>query len=205
MGKSNLKLASSPPRSPEREALAGAIAARDAAVRDLDAAANGQQSLWSATGWARERVETATAAIEEAKAVDIETLRAARAALQDAKDALSVAVSAENAGPQRIREAGYHRDRCNTNVDAAVRAVILTEPAVGKLIAEYTDARQRFEHLIPAMRVLSRVVEKTAQTEQLLAWNRWVNFDTGASDKSSIGAWAMALTTDADALIELPR
>jgi chromosome segregation ATPase len=161
MGKSNLKLATGDPsvRMPEREALAAAIAKRNAVNRELG-------NIEAALVRARNAVDAATIAVaEKAKALEAAkeanadylaraalgrsgdaqppSVQEARTVLQDVQDKLDAARSTvalfENNRQVTVGEVSYAERDVDRAVEAVVKASTEIRALVGRLKTSYAE------------------------------------------------------------------
>jgi hypothetical protein len=137
--------ATSPPRSPEREALAAAQLRHSATVDRLAAIQAARKRTDNARRDAKEAIAKATAGVEQAK-IDAAsalvggvpaaiTVKAARAALTDCEDALE-ASEAGSALVGHEKEATDELEYARTALDDRLRDVVQTEANVAQLLAE---------------------------------------------------------------------
>jgi hypothetical protein len=150
--KPNLRLATEPPeRTPARAELAAAQKRHADAVRQLAANKTAQELTEQTRRDARDAIETATAAVEQAKvnagqhltAVAMgnagpapTSVKAARAALADVEDALEAAQAAGVALVEQEKDAEHELEYARTALDDRLRDVVRSEAPVGKLLAE---------------------------------------------------------------------
>jgi hypothetical protein len=165
MPKPNLKAVATPPpappRTPERDALARAIERHATAQRARDAIGTAEHAAFRMVGDAGRAVEAATAAVEVAKRNAAEyattalleqspapavtqTTRAARVALAEAEDGLAAALAAQAALPAKREAASTELFSARRALDACLRDVVRSSPAVARVIAEYNAARASF-------------------------------------------------------------
>jgi hypothetical protein len=138
--------ATSPPRTPERESLAEAIALHDAAVDRLAAVQAARERTEQARIDAKDAIAKATAGVEQAKldaasalvggAPAAITVKGARAALQDAEDALEASIEAGSVLVASEKEAADELGYARTALDDRLRAVVSAEANVAQLFAE---------------------------------------------------------------------
>ena len=171
MRKSNLQIVTDGDgvRSPEREALAEAIARHNELTRRLTAIDAASTTAWTAHKAATAAVAAATAGVEKAKsdagrhltAVALGeageapvTVKAARLAVQDAQDALDAAQSAREALAGQRKEIENLLVVSRLRLDTSVAAVIAADPATHALIGRFkeqlrdlTDMRRALEFI----------------------------------------------------------
>jgi hypothetical protein len=152
-----------PPRTSERAALAAAIERHDAAQRQLAANKSAQEQTIDTRIEARRAVEKSAAMIEEAKVNAATflantimgtageaplTVKAARAAAQDAEDALEAALSAGAALAEQEKSAEREMRRAADNIDERIRDVVRVEtgPAVPSLLKDAEMAQSDLIH-----------------------------------------------------------
>jgi hypothetical protein len=160
-------------RSPERSALAAAIANRDAAttrLAQLRSAVERLPYVWRS----EDAVDAARAAIEEARKTDARAMTdaaiagttsppsavpAARAALQVAEDALAARVATGETLTADIAELTSGEHGRDGAIDRAIQAVLLAEsaPAVASLVASLESLHREMTDKHLALRALARV------------------------------------------------
>lgn len=164
--KPSLKLIETPTspaeRSPERAALAAAIARRDETVAAIAALENALAEAYSKGGAADERVEAAKLAVRAAdrnrsaalvaqalgqipdasaeKAAAVAALAAAEADLKDARE-LTEALR------EAVKETKSQMSFRDLTVSDAVKAVFVADPAVGAVLADFESVKVRFKQL----------------------------------------------------------
>ena len=146
MSRPNLKLAGEPPRSPEREALAEAIARHDAAVDRLAAVQAAREQATQAQYDAKDAIRAAATAVEQSKvdaalvltgaAPGALSVKDARTKLQDCEDAIEAAISAGGTLVASEKEAAAEVEYANTALEKSVAAVVRAEAPVAKMLAE---------------------------------------------------------------------
>jgi hypothetical protein len=152
MSRPNLKLAGERSGgSPEREALAAAHLRHSAAVDRLAAIQAARERTDRGRRDAKEAIVKATAGVEQAKidaasalvggAPAAITVKGARAALQDAEDALEAAIEAGSTLVASEKEAAAEVAYSTTALDEKLGAVVQTEVDVGQLLAEARAAQ----------------------------------------------------------------
>jgi hypothetical protein len=147
MGKPNLKIAGEPPpRTPQREALAAAQLRHSAAVDRLAAIQAARERTAQTQRGARDAIKAATAGVEQAK-LDAasalaggtpggQSVKEARAALQDAEDALEASVEASGTLVASEKEAGDELQYARMALDEKLRDVVRSEANVAQLLKE---------------------------------------------------------------------
>lgn len=155
MARPNLKavdnVSTQPQRSPEREALHRALAARDDAQRRVTAIRQAQEQALSQARTARDTLERAEAGVQVAKTqaarhlVDSAlgkagptpvTLREARQAVQDARDDVEAAEAAQADLEQQLKAAESKFNLARVVFDRAYREALSADPAVNSLLDE---------------------------------------------------------------------
>jgi chromosome segregation ATPase len=166
MSRPNLKLAGERSGgSPEREQLAEAIARHDEAINRLAAIQAARERTENARRDAKDAVKAAAAAVEAAKADAAAQLaglgadpplsvKAARAAQQDAEDCLEAAIAAGSTLPGHEKEAAAEVEYASTALDDRLRAVVKAEADVKQLLAEAKAAQAALVSLRVQLRYL---------------------------------------------------
>ena len=143
--------ATSPPRTPERESLAEAIARHAEATNRLAAVQAARERTEQARRDAKEAIAKATAGVEQAKidaaaqlvgsAPGALSVKAARAALTDCEDALEAAIEAGGILVTTEKEAADEVEWAQTALKKCVGAVVKSEANVGQLLKEAEAAQ----------------------------------------------------------------
>jgi hypothetical protein len=198
-----------PPRSPERITLAAAIERHAGLVRHLTANMAAQEALHEVINAARDRVEAAGAAVEQAKVDAAQHLtasamgtagaapvsvKAARTAAQDAQDDLDAALAARAALEKQRGPAENAVSLAEYTLNIAVRNVIRGDSTVVALVARFTALHRQFASLCAPLQYLDSA---NMLPEDLKAWRREPTMpgDSAAPWKAAVAA----LASDADA------
>jgi hypothetical protein len=201
-----------PPRSPERDALALAIenhAAATAALRENEISGKrAEQARFAAV----RGVDIATSALESSKATDAEAIAAgtpvgetklARAALTDAEDLLEATRLAGTKLAEQHADLKNRLGFSEMGLKNAVAAVVRAAPEVASLIAQYDAARRNFHDLHGTLAVLysanalPRELETAIQNSSV---DEMVHRDLPPSAIAGrLAAWIKALSADANA------
>jgi hypothetical protein len=202
-------------RSPEREALAVAIDRHRDLSQQLTATKKALDDGWQFRSAARSRIEQAEAAIEEAKTNTAKfltdtalgvpgdapmTVRAARDALEDAKNELEALLTVEAA--LKKQQAELTGQLAWVHVDEAYRQVVCSHPGVLAVFARYKSLQRELAGHRLLVEALSRA---GAVPDEHKNWH-YIHDPNDAEDVSAlIAVWQASLTslrTDPDA--ELP-
>jgi hypothetical protein len=155
-----LKVAA-PERSPERDALAAAIARHVAAIARLEAIEAALEGIFAHT--AREAVAAAAEAVEDAKTRAARalfekttgpTVAEARAAHAAAQDALAAAESARDALEAEAEAARGEITMSRVRLDMAVADAVRADPATARLVARWREVQREHADLRSAVQLL---------------------------------------------------
>jgi chromosome segregation ATPase len=210
--KPNMKLVGEPPpRTPEREALAEAIARRDAATKQLARVQAALDRASDAVYDSKDGVDKAIAALDEAKADEgrhltavalgeadaaLSPVKTAAAVVEQANEQLATARAMRTALEAEIKTAENDLMWTKNKIDDAVSAAVKTDPAVRQLVADFEAASKTYAELRQAMNVVRR--ERMPDTPG--SWDSVRNW----SELPAATAWKVAidaLASDADALL----
>jgi chromosome segregation ATPase len=146
-------------RSPERQALAAAIAVHAQLSVEIEAIEDAHEGATQTVYAARHAVEGAEKAIEEAKtnAADFLTntllgtggtapltIKQARAALQDAEDELAAALAAREALRKKLEAVKARPGFAENKIKECALAVIATEAPIAEIVARREKAYREF-------------------------------------------------------------
>jgi chromosome segregation ATPase len=206
--------ATSPPRTPEREALAEAIERHSAARERLAAIKTAQERAFDSVINLKDAVDKAIAALDEAKADESRQLveafiggetavvaspvKAAVANVEQANDLLDTARRTRAALEAEIKAVESELMFADMALDKCVGDVVRAEPAVRKLAAEYAAAQRRAVDLQRAMEAIQSYLP-----DDIRYWHGSGSFPD--AELVAVAAWRAVLKelrTDADA--ELP-
>lgn len=198
-------------RSTERTRLAEAIERHKVAAERFERIHSAGATIWQTTSAARQAVETAEAALAEAKAAaprllvarligeaddGAPTVEAATAGLAEANAALDLAERTRDA--LRDQEGAAERDLAGAAraLTSAIAAIVAPSPAVAKLLADYDAAQRRVAGL-------SAVFDFLGLTRLPAAGQHWfaIRDPDFAADRAATAPWAFALAaleTDPD-------
>jgi chromosome segregation ATPase len=195
-------------RSPEREALAAAIANHAQLRAALDENVISQRRADTARWAATSAVDAANAALEEAKAADADsiaqgrttgTTKLARANLTDAEDHLAACESAVAMLKEQAADLTNRLDVADSRVNSAVTKVLRASPEVPALIEQFkaanalaTDLRETMEMLLSARAFGDDLRARNWDGPE---WRTDIPQPTAARVKT----WIAQLRTDADA------
>jgi chromosome segregation ATPase len=210
--KPNMRLVGdAPPRTPERESLAEAIARHAEATDQLAAVRAARERTEEARHSAEEATAKAKAAIEQAKIDTAAALvggtpgapgtsvKAARAALQDCEDALEAAVAAGSVLAESAEEAERELARAERDVDRAVEAVVKASTEIRALVGRLKTA---YAELVDVRNALRAVQSRLPDDLKILGS---VDIPSIHQDDLKLAAtWRAAiaaLATDPDALL----
>jgi chromosome segregation ATPase len=163
--KPNLKIAGeAPPRSPEREQLAEAIARHEEATDRLAAVRAARDRNEEARHGAEESVAKATAGIERAKtdaaaalvggAPGALSVSSARAALQEREDSLVAVIAAGGILAEHAEDAERELGRSERAVDAAVEGVVKASAEIRALVGRLKPAYEELVDVRNALRMM---------------------------------------------------
>jgi hypothetical protein len=210
MAKTPLKVVTEA-RSAERTTLAAAIQRHTEAVRQLGAVKAAQEQASDAVYSARDNIEAATARVEQAKSDAGKFLtkrmlgetndapmsvQEARAALTATTDTLEATVAASEALQVQGRAAEQSLGVAELRRDDALRAVVRSDAAVAKLLADFERARREMVNLRLILESLSGLLPENIKS----FWR----FEPTASEPPGVAAWRAAieaLARDADAAL----
>ena len=168
--KPNMRLVGdAPPRTPEREQLAEAIARRDTATKQLARIQAAHERAADAVYEAKDSVAKAIAALDAAKAGEgsylaavalgeadaaLSPIKTATAAVEEANDQLYTARHMRDALEAEIKSAERELMWAKSKLDDAVHAAVKADPATARLVAVFNEAERRFMSLRQAMGVV---------------------------------------------------
>ena len=206
-----LKLAAQS-RSPQRQALAEALARRNSLDAQLTALLKAKEQAWRNVLAAERAIAAAEANIETAKIAAAKhitdaalgragpapiSMRDARAAVQDAKDEHEARVAACDGLKAQIEKVEQSRSLLNLAVDDALRAVIANDPVVHGLLQRWAALQRESADVRAALHSLSGLLPKEAS-----GWDAIRNYP----DLHLEAQWAAALNAlraDPDAPLPL--
>jgi chromosome segregation ATPase len=200
-----------PPRTPEREALAEAIARRDTATKQLARIQAAHERASNTIYDLKDSVDKAIATLDEAKAGEgsylaavalgdadaaLSPVKAAAAAVEEANDQLGTARRTRDALEAEMKAVESELMWTKSKLDDAVRDVVRADPAIRKLAGDHAAADRHYNDLHRAMETMQRYLP-----DDLKFWHgtgRWPDL-TGAA------TWSAAITALAsDAGAPLP-
>jgi chromosome segregation ATPase len=199
-----------PPRSPEREQLAEAIARRDTATKQLARIQAAHERASNTIYDLKDSVDKAIAALDAAKVGEesylaavalgdadaaLSPVKAAAAAVEEANDQLGTARRTRDALETETKAAENDLMFADMALDKCVGDVVRAEPAVRKLAAEYAAARRRAVDLQRAMEAVQSYLP-----DDFLYWHGSGSFPD--AELVAVAAWRAVLKelrTDADA------
>jgi chromosome segregation ATPase len=210
MSRPNLKLATGepPPRSPEREQLAEAIARRDTASKQLVRVQAAHERASNTIYDLKDSVDKAIAALDAAKVgeesylaavalgeadASLSPVKTAVANVEQANDLLDTARRTRDALEAEIKAAEREIMFADMALDKCVGDVARADPAIRKLAAEYAAARRRAVDLQSAMEAVQSYLP-----DDLQFWHGSIP----AAELVGVAAWKavlQTLRTDADA------
>jgi chromosome segregation ATPase len=209
MSKPNMKLVGdAPPRSPEREQLAEAIARRDTATKQLVRIAAAHERASETVYDLKDSVDKAIATLDEAKAGEgsylaavalgeadatLSPVKAAAAAVEEANDQLGTARRTRDALEAEMKAVESELMWAKSKLDDAVRDVVRADPAIRKLAADFSSANRHYNDLHRAMETVQNFLP-----DDLKYWHgtgRWPDLAAAATWSAAI----TALASDADA------
>src|ERR1035437_5838966 len=149
--------ATSPPRTPEREALAEAIARRDTATKQLARIQTAHEHASETVYDLKDSVDKAIATLDEAKAGEgsylaavalgdadaaLSPVKAAAAAVEEANDQLGTARRTRDALEAEMKAVESELMWAKNKLDDAVRDVVRADPAIRKLAGDFSSANR---------------------------------------------------------------
>ena len=158
-----------PPRTPEREALAEAIARRDTATKQLVRIAAAHEHASETVYDLKDSVDKAIATLDEAKAGEgsylaavalgdadaaLSPVKAAAAAVEEANDQLGTARRTRDALEAEMKAVESELMWAKSKLDEAVGDAVKADPATARLVAVFNEAERRFMSLRQAMGVV---------------------------------------------------
>jgi chromosome segregation ATPase len=200
--------ATSPPRSPEREQLAEAIARHADAARQIARIRAAQERAADTVYEAKDRIAMAISALDEAKATEGSFLAAialgesaasaspvkdCAAAVEQANDQLDTARRTRDALETEMKAVESEMLFASMAVDKCVGDVVRDAPAIRALAGQYAAAQRRAVDLQRAMETVQSFLP-----DDLQFWHGSIP----AAELISVVAWKAALQTlrtDADA------
>ena len=192
-----------PPRSPEREQLAEAIARRDTATKQLARIQAAHERASNTIYDLKDSVDKAIAALDAAKVGEesylaavalgdadaaLSPVKAAAAAVEEANDQLGTARRTRDALETETKAAENDLMFADMALDKCVGDVVRAEPAVRKLAAEYAAAQRAMEAV------------QSYLPDDFLYWHGSGSFPD--AELVAVAAWRAVLKelrTDADA------
>jgi chromosome segregation ATPase len=198
-----------PPRTPEREQLAEAIARRDTATQQLARIQAAHERAADTVYEAKDSVAKAIAALDAAKAGEgsylaavalgeadaaLSPIKTAAAAVEEANDQLYTARHMRDALEAEIKSAERELMWAKSKLDEAVGEAVNADPATARLVAVFNEAERRFMSLRQAMGVVgtSRLPKGSEFWD---CQHSWPELPDAAQWKAAFEA----LRTDADA------
>jgi chromosome segregation ATPase len=207
--KPNMRLVGdAPPRSPEREQLAEAIARRDTATKQLVRIAAAHERVSNTIYDLKDSVDKAIATLDEEKAGEgsylaavalgeadaaLSPVKAAAAVVEEANDQLGTARRTRDALEAEMKAVESELMWAKSKLDDAVRDVVRADPAIRKLAADHAAANRHYNDLHRAMETVQYFLP-----DDLKFWHgtgRWPDLAAAATWSAAI----TALASDADA------
>ena len=200
--------ATSPPRTPEREALAEAIARRDTATKQLARIQTAHERASNTIYDLKDSVDKAIATLDEAKAGEgsylaavalgdadaaLSPVKAAAAAVEEANDQLGRCRATRDALEAEVKSAERELMWADMALDKCVGDVVRADPAIRKLATEYAAAQRRAVDLQRAMEAVQSYLP-----DDLQFWHGSIP----VAELVAVAAWRAVLKelrTDADA------
>ena len=158
-----------PPRTPQREDLAEAIARRDTATKYLTRIQAAHERASETVYDLKDSVDKAIAMLDEAKAGEgsylaavalgeadaaLSPIKTAAAAVEEANDQLYTARHMRDALEAEIKSAERELMWAKSKLDDAVNDAVKADPATARLVAVFNEAERRFMSLRQAMGVV---------------------------------------------------
>lgn len=203
--------ATSPPRTPERESLAEAIARHGAATKQLVRIAAAHERASETVFDSNDSVDRATAALDEAKVGEGSYLTAvalgeadaaaspvktAAANVEQANEQLATARRTRDALEAEIKTAENNLMWAKNKINDVVGAAVKTDPATAQLVAEFNAAELQYFSLKQQM----GIVRTDRMPDEAKFWyceHNWPESPGVAKWRAALAA----LASDADALL----
>jgi chromosome segregation ATPase len=208
--KPNMKLVGdAPPRSPEREQLAEAIARRDTATKHLKRIQAAHERASNTIYDLKDRVDKVIATLDEAKAGEgsylaavalgeadaaLSPVKTAAANVEQANDLLDTARRTRDALETEIKAVERELMFADMATDERIADAVRTDPAVRQLVADFEAASKTYAELRQAMTAVRREWLPDASR----SWDsirNWPEMPTAVAWKAALAA----LREDADA------